>query len=52
MNLVTAEFAKLNLHRQISVKNSYTDFHENPTNALAANTGSRGLHRGSSPFFP
>jgi hypothetical protein len=41
MALARAECAQINLHGQIFVKNSYTDFHENPTNALAVNTGSQ-----------
>jgi hypothetical protein len=54
MSLETPEFAKFNLHRHIFVKNSYTDFHENPTNALAANTGSptdRDCRGGVALFF-
>ena len=40
MTVTDTIFTELTLARQLSVKHCYTEFHENPTNGLVANTTS------------
>ena len=41
MTVTKSIFTKLDLNRQISVKNYYTEFHENPTYNLVCETTSQ-----------